>query len=284
MKSVTIIGYGYVGRRMAEFFQDKFEVNVYDPNIGLIKDQHQNVRLLASGDVAKAGFPKSDLFVICVPTPQAKDGSCDTSAIDETLAKLNRPEYDDLILIKSTVPPSFTQKYIDRGYKVAFSPEYLGESAYVTHHWKGYPDPTNLKTHEFQIFGGDISVTTKIIPFFRSIMGPETRYWQTDATTAELAKYMENCFFATKVTFCNEFYEIAKRFGVDYNELRELWLQDGRINRNHTVVFEEKRGYGGKCYPKDMAAIIMAAREVGYDPKLLKEVVESNRFFNTRSQ
>ena len=283
-KKIGIVGFGYVGQAMARFFEDRYGIVVYDPFWSEKKDGFE-YRFpsyhITDADARDVMFDNCSLVVISVPTPMAKDGSCDTSAVKESLEWLGKGK---LILIKSTVPPKFTQSYIDSGYNVAFSPEYLGESAYMTHYWKGYPDPTNLKTHEFQIFGGESHTTRKIIPFFRSIMGPETKYLQTDATTAEMAKYMENCFFATKVTFFNEFYEIAQRMDVDFNELRELFLCDGRINRNHTLVFEEKRGYGGKCYPKDMAGIIAASQAMGYDPKLLREVVDSNKFFNTRSQ
>lgn len=282
MKKIGIIGHGYVGERMVDFFNGKYELFVYDPKL-TFGDGSPTVHYDNDFARMKQMAGKLDLAVICVPTPQNKDGSANFVAVVESISLLS--DFCELMLIKSTVPPSITQSIIDKEkLRVVFSPEYLGESAYTTHYWKGYPDPTNLKTHEFQIFGGRPEDTREVIGYFKSIMGPETRYLQTDATTAELAKYMENAFFATKVTFCNEFFEIAKRFGVDYNELRELWLNDGRINRNHTLVFEDKRGYGGKCYPKDVAAIIHAAREVGYDPKLLKEVVESNRFFNTRSQ
>ena len=279
MRSITIIGFGYVGRAMARFFDGKYKVHVYDPYIGDDKylNEFKDYTFISSGEPMRP----TDLAVVCVPTAMREDGSCDTSIASQTIEMLGK---EVLILVKSTVPPRFTQKYIDEGYQIAFSPEYLGESSYTTHWWKGDPDPTNLKTHDFQIFGGDKKITSRIIPFFRSIMGPQTKYLQTDATTAEMAKYMENCFFATKVTFCNEFYNIAKTFGVDYNELRELWLNDGHINRNHTLVFDEKRGYGGKCYPKDMAAIIKASSDAGHEPMLLKAVVALNDVIKTNQK
>jgi UDPglucose 6-dehydrogenase len=87
---------------------------------------------------------------------------------------------------------------------------------------------------------------------------------------------MENCFLATKVTFCNEFYDIAESFGVDYNELREIWLLDGRIGRSHSTVFEDKRGFTGKCLPKDLNALIKASEKNGYKPNLLKSINETN--------
>jgi hypothetical protein len=85
--------------------------------------------------------------------------------------------------------------------------------------------------------------------------------------TAELCKYMENTFLATKVAFVNQFYDLAQVYGVNYNELRELWLADERIGRSHTIVTEE-RGYRGRCLPKDIAAIIQAAKPFGGAPLL----------------
>ena len=181
--------------------------------------------------------------------------------------------------IKSTIPPGTTDALIKKYEKpIAFSPEYIGESTYVTPWWKdiGYIDPKDMKKHDFFIFGGDRLVTSGVLQFFKMVMGPVTKYIQTDAKTAELTKYMVNSWGATKVMFCNEFARIAETFGVDYDELRELWLLDGRVNRMHTAVFKDKRGFGGKCFPKDINGIVNAVESAGYHPELLKEVIKSN--------
>src|SRR5205807_8423671 len=97
-----------------------------------------------------------------------------------------------------------------------------------------------------------------------------------DARTAEMTKYMENCFLALKVTFCNEFYDIARGMNVDYNELRELWLLDPRIGRSHTFVLPDDRGFGGKCLPKDVAAMVHTGTETGSRPTLLEAMLRAN--------
>lgn len=211
-----------------------------------------------------------DLAIICVPTPMNADGSCDISIVEDVVSWVTTP----LILIKSTVPPG-TCAYLSRKYgkKVNFSPEYMGESSYFTPFWK-YPDPTRAETHTFVIVGGPDA--SRILEPFMKVMSVDTRYMAVTAEEAELTKYMENAFFATKVAFCNEFYEIAKQFGVDYKKLRELWLLDSRINPNHTLVFEDKRGFGGKCLPKDINAIVKSSESKGFSPTLLKAVIESN--------
>ena len=109
------------------------------------------------------------------------------------------------------------------------------------------------------------------------ILGPTKIYAQTDSTTAEMIKYMENIWGAFKVSMFNEFYEICKLFKIDYNEARELLLLDDRIERMHTAVFEDSRGWGGKCYPKDVSAIYFHAKKWGYDSWLIKELIRTNK-------
>jgi UDPglucose 6-dehydrogenase len=260
-KTVAIIGHGYVGKAVNNFFKDHFNVLIYDvaqPDVSATREEINK---------------KADLAVISVPTPMSKDGSADLSAIEETLGWLKTP----LVLIKSTIPPGTTAA-LSKKFKrdICFSPEYIGEGHYGVPFWKGYPDPLDMKKHEFVIMGGPKKTGSKILLFFKHVHGAEPRYIQTDSTTAELVKYMENSFLATKVTFCNEFYDIAESFGVDYNEVRELWLLDGRIGRSHTVVKEDDRGFGGKCLPKDVNALVKAAAKAGKEAKLLKAVLKVN--------
>lgn len=263
-QKVAVIGYGYVGKVVTRFFEDHFEVVIYDP---------YNIQSATQEEVNAC-----DLAVVCVPTNMLPDGSVDLSAIEETMQWLDTP----LILLKSTVPPGTTKKLVNKtGKAIAFSPEYVGESKYVIQWWKDKTQvhPTDMKKHDFQIFGGERHVTSGILQFFKRIMGPSIVYMQTDATTAELAKYMENSWGATKVTFFNEFASIAKTFEVDYDELRELFLLDGRTERMHTAVFFDKRGFGGKCFPKDVNGIVKATKDAGYTPKLLSTVIGANDDF-----
>src|SRR5439155_21788336 len=78
-----------------------------------------------------------------------------------------------------------------------------------------------------------------------------------------------------------EFFDLAQRFDVDFNELRELWLLDPRIGKSHTFVFPDQRGFGGRCLPKDLAAIINSAERLGYEASLLKAVLTTNERMRT---
>jgi len=265
---IGIIGYGYVGKAVEELLKTHYEIEIYDIALDInAKATYVNKEEINSCDVA----------IICVPTPD-KGGHCDASVVEETVSWLDVP----LILIKSTIAPGITKELTRKyGKHIVFSPEYIGEGKYFLPPWK-YMHPTDMRQHPFQIFGGHREDTNKCVDIFSPVLGPDCKFIQTDSTTAELTKYMVNTWGAMKVTFVNEWFEIAKAFGVDYRELRELFLMDNRVERIHTAVFPEKRGFGGKCFPKDLNAIIAAAEDKNYSPELLKEVKKSNDKFRAK--
>ena len=242
-----IVGYGVVGRALAHVFQYEAgnpDLVIYDK---FVKGMNSPTR--------RAAIQKCDLVFIAVPTPEGGGGQCDLSAIEEVVSWV-RP----VMCVKSTVPPGTVDRFIAQtGKAICFSPEYVGETAW--HPLKG------IESHGFIIVGGEKSACKLVIQAYQQFLGPTPRYYITNAKAAELCKYMENAFLATKVAFVNQFYDIANGFGVDYNELRELWLADERVGRSHTIVTAE-RGYRGRCLPKDMASIIHAARQVGGAPLL----------------
>lgn len=260
MKNIAIIGHGYVGKAIEDFFKEKYAITIFDP---------------AQGFADKDAVNKADLAVICVPTNMLSSGEADLSALNETFSWITTP----LLLLKSTVPPGTTERLIktyDFEDRLAFSPEYIGEGGYPVPHWEGVPHPTDMKLHRTFIFGGKPTTIERILPFFTKVRGPFAEYRITDPTTAELTKYMENAWIATKVTFCNELYDIARVHGVSYDELRELWLTDGRVGRSHTLVYPDKRGFEGKCIPKDTNALYLAAKHQGYTANLLRSVLATN--------
>jgi UDPglucose 6-dehydrogenase len=262
---VGIIGYGVVGQGVAKLLGDDV-VAIYDPAKGY-KDF----------DILK----DMNLVVIAVPTPTADDGmSCEAKFVNESCLRLHQIDFKGVVLIKSTTSPSNLKKINQDmpDLRLVFSPEYLGESKYFTFYWK-YPDPNDMRTHTWQTFGGNREDTRVCVEIFKRKMSVDVQFFQTDLMTACLAKYIENSFFAMKVTFCNEWADIAKTFGVDWNELRELWLADPRINKNHTLVFEKNRGYAGKCFPKDTKAIIKDADDNGYSADLMKAMDCANDKF-----
>lgn len=244
---IGIVGLGHVGTAMKEIFPS-----------AAVFDEPKKIG-------SKEEINSCEVTFVCVPTPMKEDGSCDTGAVDYTLSWIK----SSVIVLRSTVPVGYTAaKAEETGLKIVFQPEYYGETT-------AHPF-ANLSDRLWITLGGDSESAETVLRAYRTVYNSEIYVNIVDSTTAELAKYMENAYLATKVTFCNEFYDIARSFGVDYNKLRETWLMDPRIGRSHTFVYPENRGYGGSCLPKDIAAIIHSAEKMSADCTLLKAVTEKN--------
>jgi len=252
---IGIVGHGYVGQAVHRVFKD---AKVYDPGNPATRN--------------KDAINQCELAIICVPTDPRDDGSCDISIVEESVKWIECP----LILIKSAIPPGTTDLLSEKyGKRVVVSPEYIGEGKYYVP--PEYPHPTEMIRHRFQIFGGNPEDTSAIIEFFVPVVGPHVFFYQTKAKTAEFIKYWENSWGAMKVTFCNEIRKMAECMGIDYWDAREGWALDSRVEKMHTAVFDKRRGYKSKCFDKDIPAFIKCAEENGYEPTLLKEVVETNK-------
>ena len=257
MLRIAIIGMGHVGQAMRDLIRHRAEVISYDTRDGGNYPEHE----LAGCDAA----------IICVDTPMGADGSCDTSHVREAINSVPVAT----VLLKSTVPPGTTDLLASAtGKHICFCPEYVGESNYHQPFWPGGPGDV-----PFLILGGKPGVRRRFIDLFQPILGPTKVYFQCSALEAELIKYMENAYLATKVTFVNEFRRICDTFGADWHTVREGWLLDPRIEPSHTAAFAAAPGFGGRCLPKDLTAVVHAATNAGYTPALLAEVLRSNARF-----
>ena len=207
-----------------------------------------------------------DLAFVCVPTPLDSEGRCDTTIVEDVVSWLTVP----LIVLRSTVSVGTTRRLSETyGKRIVFQPEY-GPGETPDHPFK------DLRNVRWIILGGKREDCRIAASAWKRVYSADVTIAFTTPEAAELCKYMENAYLATKVTFCNELFEIAGRFGIDYDELRELWLLDPRIGRTHTFVFSDARGFGGKCLPKDLEALVNLARDAGDEPRLLDEVLTSN--------
>jgi len=248
--NILIIGYGVVGKNMQKLFPD---ADIYDCHM----KEH-----------ATKKDKKYDLAFVCVPTEKKPDGSCDISIVEKVVMAFDNVK---IFCIKSTVPPGTTHNLNKAGYDCVFSPEYFGGTQHA-----------NGSDYNFVILGGNRNHSAVVAEAYKEIMTGEFRIIQTTATTAELCKYMENAWLALKVSFCCEFSRIAEMFGIDNNELRELWLMDPRVGRSHTFVYEDHPFYDSHCLNKDVPGIIRASEEKGYTPGLLKAMMEINDFYKKR--
>lgn len=244
---IAIVGNGYVGTAMKQLFTDAV---IYDEPLGIGSRDEVN---------------SCDIAFVCVPTPEKESGECDTSIVEEVIGWLET----EIIVLRSTVPVGFTDSMIDRfGKNIIFQPEYCGETA-------DHPY-ANLSSRSWITLGGRQPYVEKVVNVYQEVYSSELKIKIVDSKTAELAKYMENSFLAMKVTFCNEFYDLAEKMGISYTELRETWLMDERMGRNHTFVYPEARGFDGKCLPKDTSAIISQAEKLGVDMSLMHAMKQKN--------
>lgn len=242
MGNYLIVGYGNIGQNLYKEYA-AIHPDRYDP----YKDLYEKLPVTY------------DLAFVCVDTPRMSDGSCDLTqvcrAIEETDA--------EIIVLRSTVPPGTTQSLSRHTQKnIVFCPEFYG----VTQH-----SDMNKFDFGFTILGGKKEHCHKVIQALQNIYDARHRFNITDPTTAELVKYMENTMLATKVSMCIQFWEICKEFNVDYSELRELLLNDPRINRAHTFVYDEHPYWKSHCFDKDLDAIAQAA-----DAPLIRAVIDYN--------
>ncbi len=246
---VGIVGVGHVGGAMFGFLRGK---------AGFMRF---TMSLKVSGPKKK--ILECDVVFVCVPTPEKEDGSCDTSIVESVIQWLDP---NQVIVIRSTVAVGFSD-YMASKYRarVVFQPEYYGET--VSHPF------ADLSKQDWQTFGGNPKDIEVVVRAYQKVIQAETKINMTDRKTAEMTKYMSNCFLAMKVVFCNEMYEFCFENGINYTELRELWLNDPRIGRSHTFVYPDKRGFGGSCFPKDTKAMVKRGRG---KLKLLETAVEVN--------
>lgn len=259
--NIGIIGQGFVGSAIKEGLKNFYKIRTYDIDKNKCNSTHGQVCL------------ESDIIFMCLPTPMRKDGSCDTRILEEAIRKVDLTAYQHkhrpIIVIKSTVPPGTTTKldemtpYCD----VCFSPEFLTEA-------NSFED---FKNQSRIIIGGSRPATGKVKQMFRKAF-PTIPIVKTDAKTAEMTKYFTNCFLATKVTFANQMYQICLDNNIDYDKVCEYALYDQRIGKSHLAVPgpDGDLGFGGHCFPKDLAAMINYGLENNGDTSFLKSVEEYN--------
>lgn len=243
MKDILLCGYGAIGKKLfeTEFYElavkNGCPIYVYDPNCNEIfySDERPRARFVSNVDSVPDSF---SVVFVCVPT-ESIDGKCDTSIVEETVERFSSKA--EVVVIKSTVPVGFTKKLSEIYTNVIFSPEFKATTQHGT-------------KSEFLILGGDKALCKKVGALYRKVKDAYFTIKYTDSTSAEMCKYMVNCFLAMKVVFCNEIADACNQIGTDYEEVRDLFLLDERMSPSHTIVYPEKRYYDSHCFNKDVIA------------------------------
>ena len=129
------------------------------------------------------------------------------------------------------------------------------------------------------VLGSNKQIALDIVEDLYKLRFPYTPIIKTDFGTAQLIKYMANCFFATKVSFMNEMYQVCEKINGDWDKAMEGFITDGRIGNSHIDVpgHDGDMGFGGKCFPKDLNAMIKRAEELGVTPSVMKGAWAKNQ-------
>lgn len=212
----------------------------------------------------------AEIVFVCVPTPQAEDGSCDTSIIESVIEELAEKYYRGIVAIRSTVVPGFTQRMIDtyKNLTICFVPEFLRERCAADDF---------IHNHKLLAIGThDIWVYRKLVKAHGDL--PENVVHLTPSE-AEVLKYYNNVYAALRVTFSNVMYEICEKLDCDYTTIKDAYIKTGKAIDMYLDVNPNLRGYGGMCLPKDTQAIAALLNELDLNYDLIQSIHNDNTKF-----
>ena len=262
--NIGVVGNGFVGSAVQFGFSPStgcdYEVRVYD------KDPSKSV------DSIEETVNESEFIFLSVPTPSNKDGSMNLDIVEQALQDISdvNKYQGNIVLLRSTVTPGTTRKLQDKypNLRIVFNPEFLTER--------------NAKYDFINqariIIGGDEVYSKQVGDLYRLRFGESQPIIETNWETAELIKYMSNCFFTTKISFMNEMYQVAEKCGVDWGVALDGFFRDGRVGHSHMNVPgpDGKFGFGGSCFPKDIQALITFGESLGLNMNTLNGAWNTN--------
>jgi len=256
---IGIVGHGFVGKALEFGFKDTHTLYINDK---FKKDS------LPLEDVLK----KSKVIFFCLPTPFDEETMhIDLTIYDEVIKEASKIVSGKIFVIKSTVVPETTRNYqnLYPNNNFAFNPEFLTEK-------NSNQDFINA---DRIVLGGNDSVLNVLEELYSACDHfKKTNIIKMSTTEAEIVKYQANIILLTRVAVSNYFYDICEKTGCDYEKVREGVVTDPRIPKSHTIVPgpDGHRGAGGKCFIKDVAAIIGKGNDLNIDTGLVQEVYDYN--------
>jgi UDPglucose 6-dehydrogenase len=291
---VSVVGSGYVGTTLAACLADvghhvtaidvdetvvetinAGDAPIHEPGLDNLVAAHGGDRLRATTDYGVVSG--TDVTFLALPTPSNDDGSVDTSYVAAGARAVGEALPSDephTVVVKSTVVPGTTEAVVEPAlaeaaggeFDIAVNPEFLREGSAVS----DFRDPDKL------VFG---TRDRRVFDTLRDVYSPliddrDPPVVETGLREAEAIKYANNAFLATKVSLINEIGNICKEYGVDTYEVAAALGLDDRISER---FLRSGLGWGGSCFPKDVAALVAAARAADYDPELLTAAVAVNR-------
>lgn len=258
--NISIIGIGFVGEAVYHAFCSHYDIKIYDK--------------------FKKGFNKfeetvnhADIIFVAVPTPMTNDGSQDMTIVENIISDINKHQTENkTVIIKSTVLPGTIRKLANKfkTTNLIFNPEFLTERTSLF----DFLNQTRI------ILGGNNLEKAKQIYQTRF---PQTPIFECSYEEAELVKYVENCFFALKISYMNEIYEICNKLEISYENVKKMFAADQRIANSHLEVpFQGNFGFGGNCFPKDSNGLIKFCQSIGLPLNTIQAALEVNDRVRTK--
>lgn len=222
------------------------------------------------------------LIFITIGTPQQNDGSINLSMIKTAMSEigilLKKTNNKPIIVIKSTVVPGSTRdvllpileeksgKSSGKDFEIITNPEFLRESMAVA---------DTINPHVVVLGGNKNRFMDQIHNFYKRLH-KSTPIVITNNQTAEIIKYTNNSFLATKISFINQISNICQLVrGANVEDVAKTIGLDPRIG---PLFLNAGPGYGGSCLPKDVKAIINFSNKIGVKPVLLNAVETVNKY------
>lgn len=274
---IGIVGFGTVGKALQAAFDSRCDVRISDPRLG---SQSSTLEALVSS---------CRIIFLAVPTPAKVDGNADLKAFYDVIAALQQASGESsdcypVICVKSAVPPDAVAQTLAQfpALRLVVSPEFLREASPIE-------DMLSMRS---LVLGGserDCHVVAELFHDHSNITGEMRTSILPDAVSAAFLKYQENAFLAMKVSFMNEMFDVFQRSGsqCSWDELQRAFHQDHeRMGSTHWQVPgpDGLRGWGGRCLPKDVAALQTYAEQLDVDTPLLRAAWTRNRRDRTAEQ
>jgi UDPglucose 6-dehydrogenase len=277
--TIGVIGYGFVGKAVSQL-KDAHIVNVYDPYIEEF-----------SSKAAYNAAYSSDIVFVCVPTPIDKKNKLDIAIVEEAAKNWAEFGREGVLAIKSTITVGTVANLcsIYNSTNIVHNPEFLSQKSAMQDF---------INSDEIIVGGEDHRACAKVLEayeaFFVKMDYKERSYMSTTSVMAELVKLARNSFYATKLTFMNELYDLCDKIDIDYQLFRDIFAKSGEfawINPMHTyipgprgpeyddkgnIVNQNARFFSGACLPKDSKGLLTFANSHGVDMKVLESAINTN--------
>jgi GDP-mannose 6-dehydrogenase len=247
-----------------------------EPGLGELLHEVVSAQRLRATTSAAEAIAGSDLALICVGTPSRESGQLDVSAVERVAQEIGqvlremRKAYT--VVLRSTVLPGTTESVLipalssagePQGLSVAVNPEFMREGSSL----RDFAQPP------LTLVGTRDAPTASLLQELYA--GVEAPFAHTSVRTAEMAKYVSNAFHALKVTFANEIGDLCEALGADAQEVMRIFAMDRKLNISDAYL-RPGFAFGGSCLPKDLRALLYAARTADLAVPVLGEILPSN--------